>query len=193
VRKGFRGAVCRGVWRGGRWGPGGVSWEAEVGGDMLTARGFLMSASSLVNPVPSATGSANFSFSLCGSCGATLGCLGSLSSTGVFFLSDKPPSVPRVPSSGFGLYLSSITPSLDCGSPSLDCAVGTLTVSLPFFPFRSDSVSTHGPSCGMPSLPSTGACSVPIGAARASTGPLAGSKERGCNFRDDAVESVAMA
>jgi hypothetical protein len=45
------------------------------------------------------------------------------------------------------------------------------SVSFNFCFFLSVSVCTQGPSWGMPSLPSTGACSVPTGLARELTDP----------------------
>ena len=90
--------------------------------------------------------------------------------------SEIPPSVPRVPSLGPVRFGSSITPSLVSGifqPSSLDAPPGRVEgfafstfasspLSLAFFRSRSALVSTKGPRCGLPSLPSTGASLVPI-------------------------------
>jgi hypothetical protein len=111
-----------------------------------------------------------------------------------FDFSDMPPSVPRVPSFGPSRFGSSITPSFDTGVPgSTVCSMsdtfrglvaGALSsLSLVFFRSRSAPVSTNGPWCGRPSLPSTGASFVPTGFAlpgttAASIGALAGVASR---------------
>jgi hypothetical protein len=73
-----------------------------------------------------------------------------------------PPDKPVVPILGSGRFLSSITPSLLSGMRLPSIMVGSLGLSLragrsspPLF--RRFSISTKGPSCGLPSLPSTGA------------------------------------
>lgn len=122
-----------------------------------------------------------FSCSLCGSGGASFG--GSTFFSSFVFdsldFSETPPSVPLVPSFGPTRCGSSITPSFNSGglSPSDNDAslsfnglamgfngASSSPASFAFFRSRLASVSTQGPACGRPSLPSTGASLVPTAA-----------------------------
>lgn len=120
-----------------------------------------------------------FSSSLWGNGGASLGGSGLFSifspvlpsrSFLALSFSLTPPDVPVVPSLGSGRFLSSMTPSLLSGMRLPSMIVGSVGLSLitgrslagssPSF-FRRFSMSTKGPSCGLPSFPSTGASLVP--------------------------------
>src|SRR5271154_6093225 len=120
--------------------------------EILTPSGFLSSPTASGALAPSAA--RTFSASLCGSGGAPLGASGFLSNNFVSLdFSDTPPSVPRVPSAGLGLVISSITPSFEAGkSTSANFSVNWLfrgifsSATSAFFLLLSALVSTNGPS-----------------------------------------------
>jgi len=167
--------------------PAQVAWEMEF----VTSSSFFSSSAINLGPFSAPI----FSTSLCGSGGSFFGGSGTLSPDLLSFdFSETPPSVPRVPSFGPNRFGSSITPSFEMGVPgSTACSTSDSrkgvtasswsSLSFVFLRSRSALVSTNGPWCGRPSLPSTGASLVPTGFAfpgttAASTGALAGAASR---------------
>lgn len=111
---------------------------------------------------------------MCGSGGTSLGVWGLFSTFSPVWLSFffrslslalTPPPVPVVPSLGSGRFLSSMTPSLDSGIFLPSTIVGSWGRSLRDGNLSGSAplpvISTKGPACGLPSLPSTGASLVP--------------------------------